>query len=47
MLLWQWCRQAATAPIRPLALQPPYAAFAALKKKKRQKNKNENVQLNS
>ena len=35
MLLWLWCRQAAIAPIRPLAWQPPYAAGVALKKKKK------------
>ena len=40
MLLWLWCRLAATAPIRPLAWEPPYAAGAALKKAKRQKIKN-------
>ena len=33
-LLWLWCRQAATAPIRPLAWEPPYATGAALKKTK-------------
>ena len=32
-LLWLWCRPpAATALIRPLAWEPPYAAGAALKK---------------
>ena len=35
-LLWLWCRPAATAPIRPLAWEPPYATGAALK---RQTNK--------
>ena len=39
-LLWLWCRQAATAAIRPLAWELPYAAGAALKKEKN-KNKNE------
>ena len=34
MLLWLWCRLAAVALIRPLAWEPPYAASAALKKKK-------------
>ena len=29
-----WCRPAATAPIRPLAWDPPYAAGAALKRQK-------------
>ena len=31
-LLWLWCRAAATAPIRPLAWEPPYAAGAAQKR---------------
>ena len=39
VLLWLWCRQAATAPIQPLAWEPPYAADAALEKTKRQKRK--------
>ena len=33
-LLWLWCRPAATALIGPLAREPPYAASAALKRKK-------------
>ena len=32
-----WCRVAATAPIRPLAWEPPYAVGAAPKKKKEKK----------
>uniref|UniRef100_A0A8D0QES3 Ryanodine receptor 1 n=1 Tax=Sus scrofa TaxID=9823 RepID=A0A8D0QES3_PIG len=36
-LLWLWRRLAATAPIRPLAWEPPYAAGVALEKAKRQK----------
>ena len=28
-LLWLWCRPVATAPIRPLAWEPPYAATEA------------------
>ena len=28
-LLWRWHRLAATAPIRPLAWEPPYAVGAA------------------
>ena len=28
-LLWLWCRPVATAPIRPLAREPPYAMGAA------------------
>jgi len=33
-LLWLWCRPVATAPIRPLAWEPPCAAGAALEKAK-------------
>ena len=32
-LLWLWYRLAATAPIRPLAWEPPYATGTALKEK--------------
>ena len=39
-LLWLWRRPAATAPIGPLAWEPPYALGAALKKGKRIKTKN-------
>ena len=35
--LWLWCRPAATAPIRPLAREPPHAMGAALKKDKKKK----------
>ena len=38
-LLWLWCRLAATAPIQPLAWEPPYAAGAAQEIAKRQKKK--------
>ena len=41
-LLWPWCRLVATALIRPLAWEPPYAEGAAQrnsKKTKRQKKK--------
>ena len=38
-LLWLWCRPVSTAPIRPLAWEPPYAAEVALEKVKRQKKK--------
>ena len=41
-LLWLWHRQVATAPIRPLAWKPLYAALAALKRQKDQKKKNDN-----
>ena len=40
-LLQLWCRLAATAPVQPLAWEPPYAGDAALK---RQKGKNKNLQ---
>ena len=42
-LLWLWHGPAATAPVRPLAWEIPYAAGVALgktKKKKRKKEKN-------
>ena len=43
-LLWLWL--AATAQIRPLAWEPPYATRAALKKQKaRQKKKNSNYRF--
>ena len=38
MLLWLWCRLAATAPIPPLAWEPPYAAGVALKRHQTKKN---------
>ena len=41
VLLWLWCRQAAVAPIRPLAWEPPYAAGEALRKQKKKKKKKE------
>ena len=37
-LLWLWHRPVATAPIRPLAWEPPYAVGAALEKAKKKKN---------
>ena len=36
-LLWLWCGQSATAPIGPLAWEPPYAMGAALKRQKDKK----------
>ena len=36
-LLWLWRRLVATAPIRPLAWEPPYAAGAAQEMAKRPK----------
>ena len=38
-LLWLWHSPAATAPIRPLAWEPPYSAGAALKRQKDKKKK--------
>ena len=38
-LLWLWCRPAATAPIRPLAWEPPYAEGVALEKTEKTKIK--------
>ena len=40
VLLWLWCRPAATALIRPLAWEPPYVVEAAqeiAKKKKKER----------
>ena len=37
VLLWLWRRLTATAPIGPLAWEPPYALGAALKDKKTKK----------
>ena len=39
ILLWLWSRPVATAPIQPLAWEPPYAASAALEMAKTQKKK--------
>ena len=39
VLLWLWRRPAATAPIRPLAWEPPHAKGAALKRSKTKKKK--------
>jgi len=35
MLLWLWHRPVATAPIRPLSWEPPYAMGVALEKGKK------------
>ena len=43
-LLWFWCRLAATAPIGPLAWEPPYATGVAQEKAKRQKKKKKKCQ---
>ena len=39
VLLGLWCRPVATAPIRPLAWEPPHAAGVALEKAERQKKR--------
>ena len=39
VLLWLWRRPEATAPIQPLAWEPPYAMGAAQEIAKRQKKK--------
>ena len=39
MLLWLWRKLAATALIRPLAWEPPYAMGVALGKTKKKKKK--------
>ena len=39
-LLWLWCRPVATAPIQPLAWEPPYAVGTALEKAKNKKQTN-------
>ena len=36
-LLWLWYRLGATAPIGPLAWEPPYSMGAALKRQKKTK----------
>ena len=38
-MLWLWHRPVATAPIRPLVSEPPYATGAALEKTKKKKKK--------
>ena len=40
MLLWLWCRLAATAPIGPLAWEPLYTAGVALEKTNNNNNNN-------
>ena len=44
-LLWLWCRPVATAPIRPLDWERPYAVGAALEKAIRKKKKEEEYTL--
>ena len=42
---WLWCRPAATAPIRPVAWEPPHAAGVALEKAERPKKKKKKKRL--
>ena len=44
-LLWLWRRSVATALIRPLGWEPPYAVGAALKKAKRQKQQQQQQKM--
>ena len=44
-LLWLWGRPVATAPIRPLAWEPPYAAGVALKRQKDKKKKKKYIYI--
>jgi len=41
--VWFWCSLAATAPIQPLAWEPPYAMGAALENAKKTKKKNKEI----
>ena len=45
-LLWLWRCPVATAPIQPLAWEPPYAAGAAQEMAKRQKKKKKDMTRN-
>ena len=46
VLLWLWHRPAATAPIRPLAWEPPYAMGSSPRKGKKIKKKKSAEELN-
>ena len=43
---WLWRRPVATAPIGPLAREPPYAAGVALKRQKKKETKQKTLSLN-
>ena len=45
MLLWLWCRLAATSLIGPLAWEPPYIAGVALRKRKEKKKDEKKIKL--
>ena len=47
MLLWLWRRPMTTAPIRPLAWEPPYAVGVALEKAKKDKKNHQKGLQNS
>ena len=42
-LLWLWRRPEATAPVGPLAWEPPYAASVVLKNRGKKKKKKKRV----
>ena len=44
-LLWLWYRPEAAAPIRPLALEPPYSEGAALKRQKDKRGEGAKTEL--
>ena len=46
-LLWLWCSLVASAPIRPLAWEPPCAAEHGLKKTRGKKKKKVNIRKSS
>ena len=43
--LWLWCSLSPTAPIRPLAWEPPYGVGAAPEKAKRQRKEKKFLKL--
>ena len=43
-LLWLWCRPAATAPIIPLAWEPPYV-LEEIKRQKKKKKKEKKIHV--
>ena len=47
MLLWLWHRPMATAPIPPLAWEPPYAVGVALKRQKKKERKQASKQAST
>ena len=45
-LLWLWCRPVATAPIQPLAWEPPYAMGATLERQKQTNKHRKTLHIN-